>query len=416
MAGCYVSGMIRLLLGDCRERLAEMEPDSVDAIVCDPPYELGFMGKGWDSSGVAFDVATWAACLRVVKPGGHLIAFGGTRTVHRIAVAIEDAGWTIRDTIHWCYWSGFPKSLDISKEVDRLAGAEREVVGSQHRKATGRMAQGEGGYAFGEDFPITAPATEAARRWSGWGTGIKPAVEPAILARKPLSGSSIARNVLRWGTGALNIDACRFAPGDVMWPGPQDNDDTVRPGNQYRGHIYGDGAEGFGGGHALGRFPANLLYCPKASRAERELGCEGLPLARGPVMNRKCQSCGKGEPDGRRVGACCSAPSYSNEAPAGNVRNHHPTVKPLRLMRYLVRLVTPPGGVCLDPFMGSGTTGMAAVSQGFDFVGVELEAPHIRIAKARISYAAAGKPLEAPAEADEGVTPAAQASLFAPST
>ncbi len=392
--------MIRLLHGDCRGLMASLEPDSVDAVVVDPPYEIGFMGRSWDSSGIAFDPVTWKAAWRVLKPGGHMVAFGGTRTVHRIAVAIEDAGFEIRDTLHWCYWSGFPKSLDISKEMDRIEGAVREVIGLAHVDGTANPGMV---YSGASDEPVyrTAASSPMAIKWDGFGTAVKPAIEPAMLARKPISESSIARNVLKWGTGALNIDGCRFKPGDTMWPGPQENDDTHRPGNQFRGHLFGDGVEGFGGGHEGGRFPANLLYCPKASRAERERGCDGLPVKTGAAaVNREEGSAGLTA----RAGAGRSA---------DEVRNYHPTVKPVRLMQYLVRLVgCQPGSVILDPFMGSGTTGIAAVSQGYSFIGCELQPEYIRIARARIAYAAAGKHVDAPDIALEGVTNKRQMGFF----
>ena len=378
----------RLLLGDCREILATLEAESVDAIVCDPPYELGFMGKGWDRSGVAFDAATWAACLRVAKPGAHLVAFGGTRTAHRLAVAIEDAGWEIRDTIAWCYWSGFPKSLDISKDMDRAAGAAREVVATPMGRTGNKYAKGlgdprpwmskaaEAGY---HEHPGPTPATDLARQWNGWGTAIKPAFEPAILARKPLRETSIARQVMATGTGALNIDACRFAPGDPMWPGPDDGEYTYTaarpPSPNATSYELSAAPAQQSAGQRIGRFPSNLIHVPKASREERELGCEGLPVRTGA------------EAVDREEGQSLDSPSAGAGRTADGVRNWHPTVKPLHLMRWLVRLVTPPGGVVLDPFMGSGTTGMAAVGQGFRFVGCELDADHLQISRARVEWA-----------------------------
>lgn len=471
----------RLLVGDCLGHLREMEADSIDAVVTDPPYGLsappdtaevlrhwlageeyehgsaGFMGRDWDS--FVPGPRVWREVLRVLKPGGHAVVFAGTRTVDLMGIAVRLAGWEVRDCGQWCYWSGFPKSLDLSKEMDRMRPEDPRV-----REITAwiAMARDQAGFTnadldrpFGfagmaghwtttasqptiptpEQWTVLArmfnragvdvpggihdaiedlngvkrtwgnerpdretehvdrsvyrsaphvvdpgtPVTDNARRWSGWGTALKPAVEPWLLLRKPISESSIARNVLRWGTGGLNIDACRFAPGDPMWPGPSDDSDKSRPGNMFRGVIYGDGVEGQSGDHPLGRFPANLIHTPKASRAEREMGCDGLPTRTGAEATHREEGT-----DGLK------SPRAGAGRTAKGVRNHHPTVKPLALMRWLVRLVTPPGGVVLDPFMGSGTTGMAAVGQGFDFVGMELEADHMQIARARIEYAAAG--------------------------
>lgn len=372
----------RVYLGECVAWLRSLEPASVDAIVCDPPYGLGFMGKEWDALPPGRE---WAeACLRALKPGGHLIAFGGTRTVHRLACAVEDAGFEIRDTIGWVYFSGFPKSLDVSKAIDAAAGAVREVVGVAAdfaRDGASRRTDGShvrpgysGGLSDRWSTPITAPATPDAERWAGWGTALKPAYEPAVLARKPMSGT-VAATVLEHGTGALNIDGCRFAPGDPAWIGPQDNDDTRRPGNQFRGHLYGDGREGFGGGHDGGRWPANLYYCPKVSRRERERGCDGLPNRTGAeAVERAEGSAGVNSP---RAGAGRTA---------NDVRNIHPTVKPVQLMRWLCRLVTPPGGLVVDPFTGSGSTGVAAVLEGFRFRGAEMQPEYHAIATARLAH------------------------------
>jgi DNA modification methylase len=352
--------------GDCLDVLKTLADCSVDAIVTDPPYGLSFMGKRWD-----YDVPTeavWVECLRVLKPGGHLLAFAGTRTQHRMAVRIEDAGFEIRDMIAWVYGSGFPKSLDVSKAIDKAAGAEREVVGSYKATGTARNSKYIGAKthaAIGEyerdveRIFRTAPATEAAKQWEGWGTAIKPALEPITLARKPLVGT-VAANVLEHGTGGLNIGACRVGT------------ETVRTNAKVKGSSFssvGD-AQGFNGCPAsehTGRFPANFIhdgseevlallgeaarfyYSPKASRDDRD---EGLPM---------------------------------------DQHSSHPTVKPTDLMRYLCRLITPPGGIVLDPFTGSGSTGKAAMAEGFRFIGIEREAEYIEIARARIS-AEAEKP------------------------
>lgn len=352
-----------LYRGDCLDVLAAMEPESVDAIVCDPPYGLGFLGRAWDALPPGED---WARlCLRVLKPGGHLVAFGGTRTVHRLATAIEDGGFEIRDMVSWLYWSGFPKSLDVSKAIDREAGAERQVVGD---KWAHMYPNGPGGNSFSvgckpdgtrNSAPLTAPATEAAKKWEGYGTALKPAQEPAVLARKPLTGT-VAANVLEHGTGALNIDGCRFAYCDPAWPGPQD------------GH---GGCNGDPGG-LNGRWPANIYAHPKASRSEREAGCERLPGRTGAeATDRTAGSAGLNNP---RAGAGRTA---------DRVKNHHPTVKPIGVMRWLCKLTGgQPGSVILDPFMGSGTTGCAAVLEGFDFIGIEREPEYMQICEARIRH------------------------------
>jgi site-specific DNA-methyltransferase (adenine-specific) len=467
-----------ILQGDCRERMAEMEENSIDAIVCDPPYELGFMGKKWDGSGIAYDQEVWRQAWRVLKPGGYLLAFGGSRTYHRLACAIEDAGLEIRDCISWVYGSGFPKSLDVSKAIDRAAGAERKVIGEPTRHGGGDSQIMKGDY----NPPITAPATDAARQWDGWGTALKPAHEPIVMARKPLSEKTVAANVLRWGCGAVNVDGCRIGTGDILSSGrhvqknrtyPSGYKDTNRsefvqnpsgrwPANLILGHAPGcvrrgekrvrgvqkaAGCPGFGcdrddnyelgtgreygpeetvadwdcvegcavrliaeqSGHLksgkvkpyknnggwkqtsdfkTGSFEASegtaarfflqidpdpIVYVAKASRAERNRGLEGMP--------------DRITDDGRNT-------PIDNPYLRGKThrQNHHPTVKPLKLMRYLVRLVTPPGGTVLDPFAGSGTTLVAAKEEGFRYIGIELEPEYVEIAEARL--AAAERPPE----------------------
>ena len=361
-----------LYRGDCLNVLASMEPESVDAIVCDPPYGLGFMGKRWDTLPPGVD---WARlCLRVLKPGGHLVAFGGTRTVHRLATAIEDAQFEIRDMVSWIYYSGFPKSLCVSKAIDREAGAERDVLGFRDGTATREMCGDVEGKGFGPVVTMTAPATEAAKKWNGYGTALKPAQEPAVLARKPLTGT-VAGNVLEHGTGALNIDGCRFAYGDPAWPGPQDGDGGLGGG----GSALHEGGLSRVGGVARptdGRWPANIYAHPKASRSEREAGCERLPGRTGAeATDRTAGSAGLDNP---RAGAGRTA---------DRVKNHHPTVKPIGVMRWLCKLTGgQPGSVILDPFMGSGTTGCAAVLEGFDFIGIEREPEYMQICEARIRH------------------------------
>lgn len=378
-----------ILLGDCLEVMPTLEADSVDAIVTDPPYGLSFMGKDWDHGvpGAAF----WAEALRVAKPGAHLLAFGGTRTYHRLAVAVEDAGWEIRDCIAWIYGSGFPKSLDVSKAIDKAAGAEREVVGTKH---VTRILDPEtlkkdnytvGVSAAGGEIPITAPATDAAKRWAGWGTALKPAHEPIIMARKPFRGT-VAENVQAHGTGAINVDGCRVGAEAV----------TI--------NTWDDGAKSFGGGAGhdytsrtvTGRFPANLIHdgsdeatavFPTSNGGGRaRILKRGRRRGGGLGLNSKRP----GEAPLRDAGSGSAARFFycakASKADRG-AANDHPTVKPSDLMRYLCRLVTPPGGLILDPFCGSGSTGKAARLDGFRFVGIERDPHYAEIARLRVEAA-----------------------------
>jgi DNA modification methylase len=422
----------QLHLGDCLEVLAGLPDNSVDSIVTDPPYGLSFMGKRWDYD--VPSVAIWEQCLRVLKPGGHLLAFAGTRTQHRMAVRIEDAGFEIRDMIAWVYGSGFPKSLDVSKAIDRMDSsqeqerrrlrftswvrsqgvtsrqideatgtnmgghyttassqpaimtrehleacrhlfhnvpewveretdvrsiesqnmANRQVIGSKPSSLGGTVAAGDRNQEIIQSHknkivPITAPATPAAREWSGWGTALKPALEPITMARKPLIGT-VAENVLTHGTGAINVDGCRV--GDEVRvnssAGNKDleNRKTVTPISSHKETA---------GRECIGRWPANLIH-------------DG--------SNEACL-------------ALKSGARFFYSAKTGKddreTDNNHPTVKPTTLMAYLCRLVTPPGGTVLDPFMGSGSTGKAATVNGFRFIGIERDPAYHKIAEARIS-------------------------------
>jgi DNA modification methylase len=359
----------RILVGDCRESMATLEADSVDAVVCDPPYELGFMGKKWDASGIAYDLEVWRQALRVLKPGGHLLAFSGSRTYHRMACAIEDAGFDVRDQIMWLYGSGFPKSLDVSKAIDKAAGAEREVVGERVQAPKFNVATSGGtntGYnrrceeGAPPTFAVTAPATDDAHRWSGWGTALKPAHEPICMARKPLVGT-VAANVLRYGTGAINVDGCRveMLAGDRKGEfGPR----TIGLGENNTNGIYGGGFSRQDADESVGRWPANVLHDGS------DEATEGLRDAARYFYTTKAS----GEDRGEMLG----------DVP----KNVHPTVKPTDLMRYLVRMVTPPGGLVLDPFTGSGSTGRAAMLEGMRFVGCELSPEYAEIARARIRF------------------------------
>lgn len=367
---------------NCLVTLRSLPDCSIDSVVTDPPYGLAFMGKRWDYDVPGVEV--WAECLRVLKPGGHLLAFAGTRTQHRMAVRIEDAGFEIRDMIAWIYGSGFPKSLDVSKAIDKNAGAVREVVGFGKGR-TGNSAQPNGGSTFSDDgyqwpgeFNNTAPATDAARQWDGWGTALKPALEPITVARKPLEGT-VAANVQKWGTGALNVDGCRV---------PGKKPDTTR-GASSNASSYTLGAQGRIVDDGRGRWPANLIHdggedvlelfpVTKSGELKGALTGGGTEHLKGKKPY-KYQKSTKSEGSAARFFYCAKA-SKSERGPG----NTHPTVKPLALMRYLVRLVTPPGGTVLDPFMGSGTTGLAAAAEGFRFVGSELDQGYFGIAEARL--------------------------------
>lgn len=377
-----------ILLGDCLIRLKELEDNSVDAIVTDPPYGLKFMGKKWDYGVPGVEI--WRDLFRVIKPGGHLLSFGGTRTYHRMVVNIEDAGFEIRDQIQWLYGSGFPKSHDISKAIDKQLGAKRE-------------------------------------RYKGWGTALKPANEPVVLARKPLErGLTVAQNMLKWGVGGLNIDASRIDGK----PRTTHADGNFK-GKQETGSVaFGAGLkDGFQSDNPQGRWPANLLldapaaqmldeqsgtlrargnktakqhvgdyeatsykfgnqesgyagdsggasrffYVAKASKKERNAGLEGM-------LEKRHGTYDTTDTGGNKLGR-------SGKEPTAPQQNHHPTVKPIKLMEYLIRLITPPGGIVLDPFMGSGSTGVAAKRLGFSFIGIEMNEEYCEIAEKRIEAA-----------------------------
>ena len=330
---------ITLINNDCIEAMKEMWDDSVDSIVTDPPYELGFMGKSWDSTGIAFSTEVWEEALRVLKPGGHLIAFSGSRTYHRMAVAIEDAGFEIRDQIMWVYGTGFPKSMDISKALDKQEGIWRGRAGAPLEDDDKR--------SFGQHYernPKEPPFTDAAKEWEGWGTALKPAHEPMVLARKPVVGT-IANNVLAYGVGGLNIDGSRIGEE-----------------GRFPANFIHDG---------LGTEWAKFFYCAKTSKRDRNEGLDGFEEVR--------------DHDGRAEGKV-GGNNPRNRTNAAKL-NHHPTVKPTSLMQYLVRLVTPQGGTVLDPFMGSGSTGKACAYEGFDFIGIDQSTEYAEIARARINFA-----------------------------
>ena len=388
--------MIDLMHGDCIEKMRELGDNSVDSIVTDPPYGLGFMGKKWDALPPSLEV--FEECLRVLKPGGHLLAFGGSRTYHRLAVAVEDAGFDIRDQIMWVYGQGFPKSQNVGKAIDKAAGAEREVIGHYEspegttgwrgQNKTGAVDFGASRFEDGERRPVTAPTTDAARQWEGWGTALKPAHEPIVMARKPLAGT-VAANVMEYGTGAINVDGCRVGTDEsTQRPCGPDSDHA----GQFRGTQ--GGTRGATAG--TGRFPANLIH----DGSDEVVGLFPSSVAR-PVKPENIGKSGDGAKRGLfGSGSIVQSSYYDTETSAARFfycakagkkdrgeGNKHPTVKPTELMRYLCRLVTPPGGVVLDPFMGSGSTGKAAMLEGFEFIGIELDPDYFAIAENRIQEA-----------------------------
>ena len=421
----------RIHRSDCIAAMRTMPDASIDAIVTDPPYELGFMGKSWDGAGIAYSVELWTEALRVLKPGGHLLSFGATRTYHRMACAIEDAGFEIRDSIHWIYGSGFPKSLDVSKAIDKAAGTEG-TYGAPKSSAhagwieRGRM-NGEEGHdgwqrpwmadpeAVDKNARKYEPATPEATTWKGWGTALKPAHEPIVVARKPLIGT-VAANVLEHGTGALNIDGCRV--GDE----PRINEPMGAPENSYGG--YGATATA-----TAGRWPANIVLthsvgCRQIGTSSDTYGGgakatsgfvdgyehDGFQANTAEIAVWQCESaCPVSEMNAQSNDTGGASRYFTNtewhpiddEPPFQYVAkaskkernagledaNTHPTVKPIALMRWLVRLVTPPGGTVLDPFLGSGTTAVAATLEGFEWVGCEMTEDYWPIIEARVEWA-----------------------------
>lgn len=417
----------KLYQGNMLDMLEAVEPNSIDSIVTDPPYELNFMGKGWDNAGISFNKETWEKCFEVLKPGGYLLAFGGSRTYHRIAVAIEDAGFEIRDTIMWLYGSGFPKSMNIGLAIDKKNGVESKVVGSGKSGTSSRAFQSEETTTAGS-YEIK----EAQNKWNGWGSCLKPSFEPIIVARKPFKGS-LVDNVIENGVGGLNIDECRVgnetisyfptnleeAHGNKFGNGAYMPKDTSKPPITHEGrfpantiltydetdfdevcggfpYTKSSGGKGeaskkntfsnvYNGGWGHNKECANLgglgdsgsasryFYCAKASKKDRD---EGLDTFNQEKVN-----------DGRRTPI--DNPFQRGETPR---KNTHPTVKPTELMQYLVRLVTPNGGVVLDPFNGSGSTGKAVMyenkerNKNYKYIGIELTEEYLPIAQARIEF------------------------------
>jgi len=413
---------IQLINGDCLEEMKKLPDNSVDAVVSDPPYGLSFMGKRWD-----YDVPSqeiWVECLRVLKPGGYLLAFAGTRTQHRMAVRIEDVGFEIRDMIAWVYGSGFPKSLNIGKAVDKLQGNEREDCGI---KTYAGPSGNNRNFGVGNDDEGSdkRKLTKGTSEWEGWGTALKPALEPITVARKPLSEKTVAENCLKWGTGGINIDGCRVGTEENLG---RDNNARTE-GTSYvvqKEDLYIDNSKG------LGRFPANLIhdgsdevvslfptsnvkgsairknkvnpyggertwsvsdtpaqdtvgyadsgsasrffYCAKASKSERNKGCEELEDKRGGSMEANIT-------DKMQLGGASLKGEHKE---IQKTKNNHPTVKPIALMEYLVKLVSREGTTILDPFMGSGTTGIACRNLNRNFIGIERDVDYMEIATKRI--------------------------------
>jgi DNA modification methylase len=381
-------GAVRLLHGDCREVLASLPDCSVHSVVTDPPYELGFMGKAWDSSGVSYDVRLWRECLRVLKPGGYLLAFGGSRTYHRLACAVEDAGFEIRDQIMWVYGSGFPKSMDISKAIDKGAGAEREVI--RQIKRTGKEAGKFG--AFAGNNLETAPATDEAKQWSGWGTALKPAHEPIVMARKPLSGT-VAQTVLEHGTGGINIDGCRIGTSVETWPATRSFAAGISSG--YTDGLQ-KGATQQTGEAPAGRFPANFIHDGSDEVLAQFPDTKGGTAVRrnsggntfgGDNPKPPMDDIGYGDNGSASRFFYCAKSSKAERNAGLEDKNLHPTVKPIALMRYLVRLVTPPNGTVLDPFAGSGTTLVSAVHERMNAIGIEMTDDYLPIITGRVEHA-----------------------------
>jgi site-specific DNA-methyltransferase (adenine-specific) len=469
---------IDLRLGDCLEVLKTIPDNSIDSVVTDPPYHLtsivkrfgkedsapaqfgtdgayaraskGFMGKEWDGGDIAFRTDVWSECLRVLKPGGHLLAFSHSRTYHRMGVAIEDAGFEIRDQIMWVYGSGFPKSHNIGKAIDKIEGNDREVVGETK---AGKTALGQNSGWNQHENRTEIEVTKGNSEWEGWGTALKPAHEPIVMARKPLTEKSIAENVLKYGTGGINIDGSRIPFEDTQNAATnpkfrkENNYKMPEPGQESNGAVSFTSSKNEY--DTSGRFPANIIfdeeagqlldeqsgisksskhkwegdnnapiygkyekgireatyddkggasrffYCPKAAKKDRNEGLDHLEDKIGDTNNQamrrlKCSNCDNWYVAGDKSKECkCEEPNWIEPS----TKNNHPTVKPTDLMRYLINLITPPNGTTLDPFMGSGSTGKAAVRCGVNFIGIEKEQEYMDIASARIQHEQ-NKPLQ----------------------
>lgn len=376
-----------LMTGDCLEKLKCISDNSMDAIVTDPPYGLSFMGKKWDYD--IPSVAIWRECLRVLKPGAFLLSFGGTRTQHRLVCGVEDAGFEIRDMITWNYGTGFPKSHNIGKAIDKLQGNERDPTGEiKHHAQKGvsiaeeRGAVGGGAFGQSKDEKVTKGNSE----WEGWGTALKPAMETICVARKPLSEKTVALNVLKWGTGGINIDECRVGNEIIQTCGGNSGDKVFGKYNKIKHQPH------------QGRFPANTIFDKEAGKMlDEQSGVSkssannfkstdykehktSTPFIRGDLI-------GRGDSGGASRFFYCPKSSKA-ERDRGceeiSIKNNHPTVKPINLIKYLIKLVSRENAIVLDPFLGSGTTGIAALELKRQFIGIERDEGYMKIAKARI--------------------------------
>ena len=416
---------VEFILGDCRDVLKTLADNSIDAVVSDVPYELAFMGRAWDSSGISFDVKLWKEVYRVIKPGGHIIIFAGTRTYHRIACAIEDAGFEIRGMLQWMFSQGMPKGIDVSKAIDKKFGATREITGAnQWQHVMGETPKDDTTQIYGRGQTDkkwdTAPSTEESKRFDGFNTTLKPAHEPICLARKPLECPTVADNVIKWGTGALNIGACRIGTEEISQHGRGDSQNKCMSEKNYAEKA---------GRNWVGRWPADIIfdettrdlldeqsgiltsgtgavkkstskgsqakaygkesreigtpnieygdsggasrffYCAKSSGSEKDKGCENL------YWKRAKTNCGY-----ERI----TKEEYDNLPENDRLHgNIHTTVKPVKLMEYLCKLVNSPKGKILDMFAGSGTSGVACKNLDFDFLGIDSEPEYIEISKCR---------------------------------
>jgi DNA modification methylase len=383
-----------IINGNNIEELKKFDDNYFDSIVTDPPYEIGFMGKGWDASGIANNPEMWSECLRVLKPGGYLLSFSATRTYHRMAVAIEDSGFEIRDMIEWVYGSGFPKSRNIGKDMEK-----KEVGGIKNLKQIGtkkgiKVETGTQGFSYSKEYVAgksmggrqisgEIPVYEINNSWEGWGTALKPAHEPICMARKPLAEKTVAENVLKYGTGGINIDESRVGTEEMK---AQTSGKTSRAYQSEETTTAGGIGE-----DKIGRFPANLIHdnseevreCfPETNRIDKRTSCKsstGMFFEDSKELNRPQDSGGNAS----RFFKSIIYQAKASKSERGTA-NSHPTVKPIALMEYLIKMVTPTNGIVLDPFMGSGSTGVACVLNDFEFVGIDLDKDYCEIARARI--------------------------------
>lgn len=377
---------------DCRVTMASMDENTVDAIITDPPYELGFMNKKWDSSGIAFNVEMWKECLRVLKPGGHLLCFGGTRTVHRITCAIEDAGFEIRDCIYWVYSEGFPKNGNLGKKVDAFLGNEREVVGQMDYTSPDftdeqYLEQGSMMKAEVKSKRVVLNKTKGNSEWEGWGTTLKPAVEVIVMARKPLSEKTVVENILKWKTGAINIDAIRIPLDEdevLIKKVSYSNSEKYVEENKHKREwkIQKYRKEDFI--NDTGRWPTNFIHDGSEECVNTFPILSGKSASRffyvaKPAANERHRGC---NPNDKLI--------HGIEDEGKNRQNFHPTVKPVKLMEYLITMTTVKGGIVFDPFAGSGSTLVAAKLLHRNFIGSELERDHYKVALKRIRTAYVG--------------------------